>query len=83
MTYYATRADYENAVRAGAEPRYRACSGQSNGPRRWGVCDELIPWWRALDSRGNTRLFGSLAAASKVAGYFNAHPEAVPAELTP
>lgn len=65
------RIEFEAEVKAGKYPRYAPCSGQSKGPRSWSVHDQLIPWWRPVNSRGRVRLFSSQATAQKLADKLN------------
>ena len=50
--------------------QFLPCSGQSwvHGKRDWGIRAPNGPaWWRLSDKRGRTRLYGSMAAADRVA----------------
>jgi hypothetical protein len=74
------RREYQRKLNAKMLPRYRACSGQSKSKRQWGVCDEIVTWWRAETSDGKTKLFASFEAAEKLADDLN-HAEGYPTRI--
>lgn len=54
--------------------RFSVCSGQSTGPRQWGICcrEPGRRSWRARDRTGRLRLFGSAEKAQAAADSMNA-----------